>query len=168
MIPGLDPDRQPPRGHGRLTEDDGVLPDGVTALDDGHAGVANLDRKLLQALRRATRDAAREGVALQLNSGWRAPAYQDELLRAAVAKYGSEREAARWVATVDTSPHVSGDAVDIGSDIATEWLAAHGAAYGLCRIYRNEPWHFELRPDAADSRCPRPYADPTADPRMRG
>ena len=29
-------------------------------------------------------------------------------------KYGSEAEAARWVATPDTSAHVSGDAVDIG------------------------------------------------------
>ena len=36
-----------------------------------------------------------------------------------------------------------------------------GAAYGLCQIYSNEPWHYELRPDAIEHGCPRLYADPT-------
>ena len=39
--------------------------------------------------------------------------------------------------------------------------------YGLCRIYGNEPWHYELRPDAVDHGCPPMYADPTHDPRMQ-
>ena len=102
-----------------------------------------------------------------VNSGWRSPEYQDQLLREAVSEYGSEEEAARWVATADTSPHVSGDAVDIGPSDATAWLSEHGAEYGLCQIYRNEPWHYELRPEAIDHRCPRMYADPTHDPRMQ-
>jgi hypothetical protein len=41
----------------------------------------------------------------------------------------------------------------------------HGAKYGVCQIYRNEPWHYERRPDAVDHGCPAPYADPTQDPR---
>jgi len=41
------------------------------------------------------------------------PEYQNQLLREAVVKYGSDEEAARWVATADTSAHVMGDAVDI-------------------------------------------------------
>ena len=82
-------------------------------------------------------------------------------------KYGSEREAARWVATPSTSAHVSGDAVDIGPVGATAWLAEHGAAYGLCRVYGNEPWHYELRPEAIAHGCPPMYADPTQDPRMQ-
>ena len=94
-------------------------------------------------------------------------AYQDQLLREAVSKYGSEAEAARWVATADTSAHVSGDAVDIGTDDAAAWLSEHGAGYGLCQIYGNEPWHYELRPDAIVSGCPAMYADPTHDPRMQ-
>ena len=93
--------------------------------------------------------------------------YQDELLREAVAKYGSEAEASRWVATPDTSPHVSGNAVDIGRSDATAWLSEHGARYGLCQIYRNEPWHYELRPEAIEWGCPAMYADPTHDPRMQ-
>ena len=39
--------------------------------------------------------------------------------------------------------------------------------YGLCQIYRNESWHFELRPDAIENGCPSMYADPTHDPRMQ-
>ena len=76
-------------------------------------------------------------------------------------------EAARWVATPETSAHVSGDAVDIGPLDATAWLSEHGAGYGLCQIYGNEPWHYELRPDAVDDGCPAMYADPTQDPRMQ-
>ncbi|SBU95797.1 LD-carboxypeptidase LdcB, LAS superfamily [Streptomyces sp. Ncost-T6T-1] len=152
---------------GALDETDGVVPDGATVLDDAVPAVANLDAELLDALRRAAREAAADGVTFTVNSGWRSAAYQEELLRKAVAQYGSEAEAARWVATARTSPHVSGDAVDIGPDRATDWLNEHGSAYGLCRIYRNEPWHFELRTDAADRGCPRMYADPTQDPRMR-
>jgi len=41
------------------------------------------------------------------------------------------------------------------------------AKYGLCQTYRNEPWHYELRPEAADHGCPAMYADPTGDPRMQ-
>ncbi len=82
-------------------------------------------------------------------------------------KYGSEREAARWVATPDTSAHVSGDAVDIGPPAAAGWLSGHGAGYGLCQTYGNEPWHYELRPDAVVDGCPPAYADPTHDPRMQ-
>ena len=77
------------------------------------------------------------------------------------------QEAARWVATPGRSAHVSGDAVDIGPAAAAAWLSEHGAAYGLCRIYANEPWHYELRPEAGADGCPPMYADPTQDPRMR-
>jgi D-alanyl-D-alanine carboxypeptidase len=71
------------------------------------------------------------------------------------------------VATAGTSAHVSGDAVDIGPSAATAWLSEHGGEYGLCQIYSNEPWHYELRPDVVDHGCPPMYADPTHDPRMQ-
>lgn len=146
---------------------DGVVPDGVTVFDDSIPAVANLDPELLKALRQAATAAADGGVDFHVNSGWRAPEYQNQLLRDAVSKCGSEREVARWVATATTSPHVSGEAVDIGDSNATAWLSWHGAEYGLCQIYRNEPWHYELRTDAIDRGCPRMYADPTQDPRMQ-
>ena len=126
-----------------------------------------LDPALLGALRQAETDAADDGVEIVVESGWRSPEHQAQLLREAVSKYGSQEEAARWVASPETSPHVSGDAVDIGPSDAAAWLSAHGTAYGLCQIYGNEPWHYELRPEAVDHGCPPMYADPTHDPRMQ-
>ena len=150
-----------------LGEADGAVPSGTTVFDDEIPGVAKLDPALLRALRRAATDAAGDGVEFVVNSGWRSRAYEEQLLREAISKYGSEKEAARWVPSPDTSAHVSGDAVDIGTVDATAWLSQHGAAYGLCQIYSNEPWHYELRPEAIDHGCPPMYADPTHDPRMQ-
>jgi len=146
---------------------DGVVPDGTTVFDDEIPGVANLDSDVLGALRRAATDAADDGVQVYVDSGWRSPHYQARLLRQAISEYGSAAEAGRWVATPDTSAHVKGDAVDIGPSGAAAWLAEHGAAYGLCQIYGNEPWHYELRPEAIAHGCPAMYADPTQDPRMQ-
>jgi D-alanyl-D-alanine carboxypeptidase len=150
-------------------ERDGVIPDGVAAsvFDEEIPAVGKLDLDLLDALRRAASDAEVDGVGLRVNSGWRSPRYQQQLLQDAVVKYGSQEEAARWVATPQTSAHVKGEAVDIGPPDAAAWLSEHGAAYGLCQTYRNEPWHYELRPDAVDDRCPRMYADTARDPRMQ-
>ena len=139
---------------------------GGPAADERGARRRQPRRALLAALRRAAADAAADGVEIVVRSGWRSRGYQAKLFREAVAKYGSEQEAARWVATPDTSAHVSGDAVDIGPSAAAAWLSEHGAAYGLCQIYGNEPWHYELRPDAVALGCPPMYADPTEDPRM--
>jgi len=150
-----------------VTEADGALPDGAMVFDDEYPGIANLDPHLLRAMRDAAKEASNDRVVITINSGWRSRNYQDALLQAAVSEYGSLDEAERWVATADTSPHVSGDAVDVGSAAGTTWLSEHGAEYGLCQIYRNEPWHFELRPQAVEHGCPRMYADPTRDPRMR-
>jgi hypothetical protein len=161
-----DDDRRPE--HRPLGEADGALPGRTTVFDDRLPGIANLDPALRAALRRAAAEAAREGVELVVDSGWRSRAYQEHLLREAVSKYGSAEEAARWVATPDTSAHVSGDAADVGPSAAARWLSERGARYGLCGVYRNEPWHFELRPDAVHHGCPPAYADPTEDPRTRG
>ena len=156
----------PPAPPGPLGEADGAVPDGGVSVDDDLPAVTRLDPDLLAALRGAAADADRAGVTVSVTSGWRSPEYQEQLLRAAVAEHGSPEEAARWVATAETSLHVSGDAVDVGPARAAAWLAEHGAGYGLCPVYRNEPWHVELRPGAADDGCPPLYADPTHDPRM--
>lgn len=139
----------------------------VTAFDDIPA-VTRMKPDLLQALQKATKNAAREDVQIEVTSGWRSPEYQDQLLQDAVAQYGSAEEAARWVASSETSAHVSGDAVDIGGFEAMLWMKKHGPAYGLCQIYDNEAWHFELRPGAPEHGCPDVYWDPTYDPRMQG
>jgi D-alanyl-D-alanine carboxypeptidase len=150
-----------------LGEADGAVPNGTTVFDDDVPGVVKLDPALLGALRQAATEAADDGVEFYVNSGWRSPAYEEHLFDEAVAKYGSAEEAARWVASPTTSAHVSGNAVDIGHSDATAWLTEHGAEYGLCKVYGNEPWHFELRPGASSHGCPPMYADPTHDPRMQ-
>jgi len=126
--------------------------------------VANLDPDLLGALRRAATDAAADGSSSS-SMVLAFPEYQEQLLRAAVSKYGSAKEAARWVATAETSAHVSGDA-------GRHWTRrCHGVAVPARRrvwtlpIYRNEPWHYELRLEAIEHGCPPMYADPTHDPR---
>ncbi|WP_083255162.1 M15 family metallopeptidase [Amycolatopsis orientalis] len=152
---------------GALGKEHGAVPRGTTVFDDGVPGVANLDPALLAALRKAAKDAADDGVELFVNSGWRSPEYQTKLRRDAVSKYGSEEEAARWVATPERSIHVAGRAADIGPPASAAWLSEHGARYGLCQIYRNEPWHYELRPEAIEHGCPPMYPDPSHDPRLR-
>ena len=157
----------PSERRGAAGEADGAVPDRTTVFDDEVPGVAKLDPALLGALRRAATDAEGDGVEFLVDSGWRSSQYQEHLLRRAISKYGSEAQAARWVATPNRSAHVKGDAVDIGRSDAAAWLSQHGAGYGLCQIYANEPWHFELRPEARERGCPALYADPTHDPRMQ-
>ena len=151
-----------------LTEADGVIRvEGEVSVFDETPAVTNLDAELLTAVREAATVAAEDGVDMHVNSGWRSAAYQQVLRQDAVDQYGSEEEAARWVATPENSEHVSGDAVDLGPLAAQDWLARRGAEFGLCQIYANERWHFELRPAAVANGCPLMYDDPTADPRTQ-
>lgn len=151
------------------SEADGVIRDGdqPTVFDVDRVAVGNLDPALLAALQRAATDAEDDGVTFLVNSGWRSPALQERLLQDAIAEYGSEAEARRWVATAETSAHVSGDAVDLGPLPTLDWIAQRGWRYGLCQIYGNESWHYELRPEAVTDGCPEMYTDPTEDPRMQ-
>jgi pSer/pThr/pTyr-binding forkhead associated (FHA) protein len=147
----------------------GALTHPVLVSDTGYRppGIANLDPALIKALRRAAADAADEGIDIYVDSGWRSPAYQKTLFDQAIVKYGSRSEASRWVGTPTGSGHVTGDAVDIARSDAQKWLSKNGARYGLCQIYRNEPWHYELRPQAIKHGRPTPYADASHDPRMQ-
>jgi zinc D-Ala-D-Ala carboxypeptidase len=113
-------------------------------LDIGRPTVGRLDPDLLDAVQEAARDAQEDGVRLEVTSGWRSRAHQQRLLDDAVIRYGSVEEALRYVATPDKSEHVTGDAVDIGPTDGDTWLIQHGADYGLCQIFANEIWHFEL------------------------
>lgn len=151
------------------SEADGVIRDGdqPTVFDVDRVAVGNLDPALLAALQRAASDAEEDGITFRVNSGWRTPALQERMLQDAIVQYGSEAEARRWVATAETSEHVTGDAVDLGPLPALDWLTQRGWRYGLCQIYANETWHYELRPDAVDEGCPEMLADPTADPRTK-
>jgi D-alanyl-D-alanine carboxypeptidase len=132
-------------GNSPVTVADGYIADGewLSPFDIGHPAIANLDQSLLEAVQRASSDAAREGVNLSVSSGWRSARYQQALLDDAILFYGSEAEARKWVNTPEKSTHVAGTAVDLGPTGAARWLSRHGADYGLCQIYANEAWHYE-------------------------
>ncbi|GAA4817501.1 D-alanyl-D-alanine carboxypeptidase family protein [Nocardioides caeni] len=151
-------------GVDRLGVEDGLVPDGSSPFDDIPA-LSRLDADLLDALRAAAADAAQDGIRLVVTSGWRSTRYQQRLYDEALAEHGSE--AGRWAARPGTSVHETGGAVDLGPVDAQHWLETYGAGHGLCRTYDNEPWHYELRPEAVSRGCPATYADASADPRLQ-
>lgn len=130
---------------GGVAEADGAIPTGsVVDVNADLPAVRQLDPELRDALEKATEAAAGEGQVLHITSGWRSIRYQEELFDDAVATYGSRDAAREFVATAGTSSHVTGRAVDIGPLGAQLWLMEHGSTYGLCQMFVNERWHFEL------------------------
>jgi len=149
-----------PRSGGGSREPTGQVPDAhpLSPFDSGDPAIARLDPRLRSALQKAGVGARADGIALRVSSGWRSAGYQRELLDRAIRTYGSERIAREYVNTPERSTHVSGKAADVGPTAAAYWLDQHGAAYGLCRIYANEIWHFE-RVVKPGGRCPRLRTD---------
>lgn len=125
----------------------------LSPYDVQNPAVGYLDPALLAAVQRAATAAAADGITMTITSGWRSADFQQQLLDDAVASYGSLAAARQYVQTPDRSKHVLGRAVDMGGAGADQWLVANGARFGLCRVYANELWHFELVADAAGN-CP--------------
>ncbi|MYW90142.1 peptidase M15B and M15C [Amycolatopsis rubida] len=138
-LPALDgdPDHDPAQGG---------APEGVTLtpFDTSYPAVGNLDPALRKALQEAATDARQRKVDMHIASGWRTKEYQQKLLDGGIEKYGSLEEARKFVNTPEKSTHVSGKAVDVAPTRAADWLIQHGEKYGLCQVYANEMWHFEL------------------------
>jgi hypothetical protein len=149
-----------PQGLTNVRSDGDQLANGNqgTPFNDNRPTIGNLDPDLLDAIRAAARDAQDDEVELVITSGWRSRAHQQRLFDEAVSRYGSEQEARRYVSTPDASAHVTGDAVDIGPTDADDWLSQHGADYGLCQIFANEIWHFELA-TTPGGQCPEMLPD---------
>jgi D-alanyl-D-alanine carboxypeptidase len=140
---------------------EGGLPDGqrLSPFDLSSPAVNRLDPALLDAVERAADGGAAEGITIGLTSGWRSPEFQQQLFDDAVVQYGSVDIASQYVASPQVSKHVIGKAVDVGPASADDWLIRNGSAFGLCQIYANEIWHFELASDYGGA-CPplRPNA----------
>jgi hypothetical protein len=139
----------------------GWIPEGQTLspFDMSNPAVAQLDPALLKAVQDAAGAAKLQGVDLRINSGWRSTGFQQRLFDDAVRSYGSVDIARQFVASPEVSKHVVGQAVDIAPVDADKWLIRNGAQFGLCQIYANELWHFELAVDPQGN-CPplRPNA----------
>jgi zinc D-Ala-D-Ala carboxypeptidase len=134
---------------------DGYLPNGqrLSPFDLSTPAVNRLEPALLDAVQEAARSAAADGITLGLTSGWRSPAFQRQLFADAVAQYGSADIARQYVAAPEMSKHVTGQAVDIGPTDADTWMQRNGQRFGLCQIYANEIWHYELADDHGGT-CP--------------
>ncbi len=139
----------------------GYLPDGqtISPFDVTNPVIAWLDPPLLAAIQKAARGAEADHVGVQITSGWRTKGFQQRLFDDAVRTYGNIDTAKQFVASPDASRHVVGKAVDVGPIEADTWLIRNGSRFGLCQIYANEIWHFELAADQNGS-CPplRPNA----------
>ncbi|TXH23281.1 MAG: carboxypeptidase [Mycobacterium sp.] len=127
--------------------------DAASPFDVSDPTVGRLDPALLAAVQQAATASAAEGIPMTITSGWRTPEFQQQLLDDAIQTYGSYSAARQYVQTPQQSKHVSGQAVDIGGNSADTWLIANGPRFGLCRIYANELWHFELAADPHGN-CP--------------
>jgi len=114
-------------------------------------GLTNMQQPAARAFERAFAAARAAGLVPQVRSAWRSREYQQVLFDRAVTTYGSRAEAGRWVLTPLRSAHVKGYAVDVHPAAVATWLEEHGSAYGLCRTYDNEWWHFEY---VASATCP--------------
>lgn len=143
-------------GTGAVDTTGGWLPEGrpLSPFESANPILSQMDPALLAAVQNAARAAQASGIDMTVTSGWRSKGFQQRLFDDAVVAYGSVAAAAEFVATPEVSKHVTGQAVDIGPPDADHWLIANGRQFGLCQIYANEIWHFELTADAQGECAP--------------
>ena len=105
-----------------------------------------LDKQLVYRFKAAQAVAKKDGQALYIASGYRSLERQKVLFAQAVRKYGSAKEASKWVAPPLVSHHPWGVAIDVNypdEPVGAGWLEVNGSKFGLCRVFDNEWWHFE-------------------------
>lgn len=109
------------------------------------SGTEGLEPLLALAYTMAEDEAHAVGVPMHITSGYRSREAQQAMWEDGLRTYGGPEEARKWVLPPDESTHVSGRAVDVGPREGAAWLESTGHRWGLCRVFMNEWWHFELR-----------------------
>jgi hypothetical protein len=146
---------------------------GATEIKHGISYPSEINPQLLIRFIAAKAAATKEGQKIYIASGFRTLERQKYLFANAVKRYGSEAEAAKWVAPPYVSHHPWGLAIDVNypsEPVGAGWLEINGARFGLCRVYENEWWHFEpliapggtcpaLLPDATFTRKLQPTSE---------
>lgn len=118
------------------------------------ADVANLKPVVQDRLAAFLAAAEDAGHDIRVISGYRDSARQAVLWRNAVAKYGSEEAARRWVAPPGGSSHESGEAIDLqygdrGAGLggkrtaAVAWAHENARKFGMHFPLGHEDWHIE-------------------------
>lgn len=108
----------------------------------------------LAAWQRLRAGAGEDGVLLCLNDGKRSRDQQARQFADAVQQFGSAELASRYVLQPEESMHVEGVAVDVQPLASAAWVEGNGRAFGWCRRYENEAWHFEHDPTYVTAGCP--------------
>ena len=103
---------------------------GPLALRQGHG----MRPDVAAAFDRMALAAARDGLTIAINSGYRSDAEQAALFAA--------NPDPRWVAPPGRSLHRCGTELDLGPPSAYGWLAANAGRFGFLKRYSWEPWHF--------------------------
>jgi len=119
---------------------------GASEIKQGVSYPSEINPQLLIRFIAAKAAAAKEGQKIYIASGFRTLERQKYLFANAVKRYGTETEAAKWVAPPNASHHPWGIAIDVNypsEPVGAGWLEINGARFGLCRVYENEWWHFE-------------------------
>ncbi|GAA5189665.1 hypothetical protein GCM10023322_42950 [Rugosimonospora acidiphila] len=119
-------------------------------------GLTPQTRAAFEAAR--TRALWRDGELIGLTDGYRSAARQERLFAEMVRRTGSPQAARLWILPPHQSRHVAGTALDVRPTEGARWLERHGGRYHLYRVYDNEWWHFEYRPEGAPARLSHPGA----------
>lgn len=111
---------------------------------------------LANRIRAAQIAANQKQFNIGITSAWRSLTEQTRIYNKAITKYKSAKEANNWVLPPQQSMHPWGLAVDVhfGSQRAANWFKKNSSVFGLCRMYKNEWWHFEPV-IAPGGRCPK-------------
>jgi LAS superfamily LD-carboxypeptidase LdcB len=94
-----------------------------------------------------------QGIIVCLNDGKRSSAQQQAQYDEYVQEYGKD-VADQLVLSPEKSSHVTGNALDVQPQAAYQFLQSTKGSLGLCRIYDNEPWHFEYDAKYFTQGCP--------------
>jgi hypothetical protein len=114
----------------------GARPDAIIGLNHEFRG--GLERMIAEAPPEIQ-------AGIKIGSAYRSNERQAELFAAAVAKYGSEAAARKWVAPPGKSKHNSGQAVDLkyASPEVKAYFHENAARYGMHFPMSWEDWHIE-------------------------
>jgi len=143
---------EPPSGGGGGFEGGGGAEPSLYGHTSSPEGIDGLDPTFRANVAALISAAGRElGGTMVIYSGYRSIEHQRRLYNDALARYGSEREARRWVAPPGASMHNFGLAVDLRYNGArveygqrvSNWMSANLARFGLVRPLSNEGWHVE-------------------------
>jgi zinc D-Ala-D-Ala carboxypeptidase len=100
----------------------------------------------------------RHGELIGLTDGYRDPHAQARLFADAIRRTGSPQLALQSTLPPHESRHVAGTALDVRPTEGAQWLEQYGPRHHLYRVYDNEWWHFEYRPDGRPPLLPHPRA----------